>query len=82
MQRRVFFGVAFRHVLREGANEFAILRNAPDVNDAVLARYEAEDPVRINWENGAGGGTRTPSWTETYASWPPPSECICTGSWS
>jgi hypothetical protein len=34
-------------------------------------RFTAEDPVIINWENGAGGG-RTSAWTETYGDWPPP----------
>ncbi len=41
--------------------------------DEALAIYESEDPVQINWENGALG-ERTPAWTKTYASWPPPNQ--------
>lgn len=43
----------------------------PATFEEALARYEAEDPVTINWENGANGGRRS-AWTETYADWPPP----------
>ncbi|HWL65600.1 MAG TPA: CocE/NonD family hydrolase C-terminal non-catalytic domain-containing protein, partial [Actinomycetota bacterium] len=38
-----------------------------------LARYNAEPPVQINYETGAGGN-RVPAWSETYASWPPPNQ--------
>ena len=33
--------------------------------------FTAEDPVTINWENGAKGD-RSSAWTETYGDWPPP----------
>lgn len=36
-----------------------------------LDEYLDEDPVTINWENGAAGG-RLPAWTETYEDWPVP----------
>lgn len=45
----------------------------PETFEEALARYEASDPVRINWDNGALGG-RTPAWSQTYASWPPPNQ--------
>ena len=45
----------------------------PETFEEALARYNASDPVVINWETGAGGG-RTPAWTQTYASWPPPNQ--------
>ena len=41
--------------------------------DEALARYNEDDPVRINWETGAAGG-RNSAWTQTYASWPPPNQ--------
>ncbi|HYI45192.1 MAG TPA: CocE/NonD family hydrolase [Actinomycetota bacterium] len=45
----------------------------PETYSEALARYEAADPVQLNWENGAGGG-RVPAWKQTYASWPPPNQ--------
>jgi hypothetical protein len=42
----------------------------PETYSEALARYEAEDPVQVNWETGAGGG-RVPAWIERYGSWPP-----------
>ncbi|MQA62331.1 MAG: CocE/NonD family hydrolase [Actinophytocola sp.] len=45
----------------------------PATFDEALARYEAEDPVTINWENGARG-TRRAAWTDTYADWPAPQQ--------
>ena len=33
-------------------------------------RFTAENPVIVNWENGAAGG-RNSAWTETYDDWPP-----------
>jgi uncharacterized protein len=42
----------------------------PETYDEALARYNAEDPVQINWETGAGGG-RVPAWVDTYGAWPP-----------
>jgi uncharacterized protein len=45
----------------------------PETYAEALARYEAENPVQINWENGALG-ERTPAWIKTYASWPPPNQ--------
>lgn len=45
----------------------------PETYEEALARYEASDPVQINWENGAGGG-RVPAWTQTYGDWPPPNQ--------
>lgn len=41
--------------------------------DHALARYLEEDPVTINWENGAEGG-RHSAWTQTYADWPVPDQ--------
>ena len=41
----------------------------PETFAEALARFNAEDRVRINWENGAGGGRRSAS-TKTYPSWP------------
>jgi predicted acyl esterase len=38
-----------------------------------LARYQAEDRVVINFENGAHGD-RNGNWSKTYASWPPPNQ--------
>ena len=46
-------------------------RQATPSFDEALARYESEDPVTINWENGAKGG-RNAAWSATYADWPPP----------
>ncbi|MDQ3915015.1 MAG: CocE/NonD family hydrolase [Actinomycetota bacterium] len=45
----------------------------PETFEEALARYEDSDPLRINWETGAGGG-RNPAWTETYSQWPPASQ--------
>lgn len=36
-----------------------------------LTRYEAENPVTINWENGANGDRRS-AWTRGYSDWPVP----------
>lgn len=47
----------------------------PETYEEALARYEASDPMRINWETGAGGG-RVPAWSSTYASWPPPNQRV------
>lgn len=41
----------------------------PETFAEAFARYEAEDDVRINWENGARGDRRA-SWTQTYPTWP------------
>ena len=41
----------------------------PETFEEALARFEASEPVRINWETGAGGG-RVPAFTETYDGWP------------
>ena len=41
----------------------------PETFAEALARFEAEDDVRLNWENGAKGG-RSAAWTETYPTWP------------
>ncbi|MQA60242.1 MAG: CocE/NonD family hydrolase [Actinophytocola sp.] len=41
--------------------------------DEALERYQAEDPVTINWENGAAGGSKA-AWSETYADWPAPEQ--------
>ena len=46
-----------------------ITTSRPETFEEALARYEASDPVRINWETGAGGG-RNPAFTETYDGWP------------
>ena len=37
--------------------------------DEALARYEAENPLQINWETGAGGG-RVPAWKTRLDNWP------------
>ena len=47
----------------------------PETFEEALARYEAEDPVLINWETGAGGG-RVPAWSTTYPDWPPPNQDV------
>lgn len=39
--------------------------------EEALAAYEAEDPVKIFWEMGAGGG-RIPAFSTTHAAWPLP----------
>ena len=41
----------------------------PETYEEALARYEAELPVQINWETGAGGG-RVPAWTTRQDGWP------------
>ena len=38
--------------------------------ETAFERYTAENPVIINWENGARGGRKS-AWTETYSDWPP-----------
>ena len=50
-----------------GRNAWIDAMNYPD---ATAAEYWAEDPVIINFENGALGG-RTAAWTETFSTWPP-----------
>ncbi|MBI3118735.1 MAG: CocE/NonD family hydrolase, partial [Candidatus Hydrogenedentes bacterium] len=45
----------------------------PETYEEALARFEVEDRVLINWENGARGG-RSANWTQTYAHWPPPNQ--------
>ena len=45
----------------------------PENFEEALARYQASDRARVNWETGAAGG-RVPAWSETYASWPPPNQ--------
>jgi predicted acyl esterase len=45
----------------------------PETFEEALARYEAEPPVQINWETGAGGN-RVPAWIERYGSWPAPEQ--------
>ena len=54
--------------LEKGKGEYV---TRPETFDEAFARYNASDPVRLNWETGAGGG-RTPAWSETYGDWPPP----------
>lgn len=44
-------------------------KTRPETFDEALARYEAELPVQINWETGAGGG-RVPAWTTRHDGWP------------
>lgn len=47
----------------------------PDDYAAAKTAYEAEPDVRILFEQGAGGstpGAPIPTYTKTYASWPPP----------
>lgn len=39
--------------------------------EEALAAYEAEDPIKIYWEVGAGGG-RVPAFSSTHAGWPVP----------
>ena len=41
----------------------------PETYEEALARYEAELPLQINWETGAGGG-RVPAWTTRHDGWP------------
>lgn len=41
----------------------------PETFDEALARYEAELPLQINWETGAGGG-RVPAWKTRLDDWP------------
>lgn len=38
--------------------------------EEALEAYESEDPVIVNWENGAHGG-RNAAWSATYDAWPP-----------
>jgi predicted acyl esterase len=43
--------------------------------DAALARYEAEQPVRVLFDNGAGGavpGAPVAAFEASFAGWPPP----------
>jgi uncharacterized protein len=47
----------------------------PETFQEALARYESDDPVRLNWETGAGGG-RVPAWSTTYPDWPPPNQSV------
>ena len=47
----------------------------PETFDEALARYEGENPVRLNWETGAGGN-RVPAWSTTHADWPPPNQDV------
>jgi uncharacterized protein len=47
----------------------------PETFDEALARYESDDPIRLNWETGAGGG-RVPAWSTTYPTWPPPNQDV------
>ena len=42
----------------------------PETFQEALARYESEDRVIVNFENGATG-ERAASWTSTYDAWPP-----------
>ena len=41
----------------------------PETYEEALARYEAEPPVQINWENGAAG-ERIPSWISHHDDFP------------
>ena len=50
-----------------------VTRTRAETFAEALARYQAEDDVRINWENGAGGG-RLAAWSETYPTWPVPGQ--------
>ncbi|MBI4950467.1 MAG: CocE/NonD family hydrolase [Myxococcales bacterium] len=55
------------------ANRFAAY--ADDEYAAVLAAYEAEPPVRVLFESGAGGqepGAPVARFEASYATWPPP----------
>jgi predicted acyl esterase len=45
----------------------------PETYQEALARYNAEDPVTVVWENGAAGDRRG-AWTESYSDWPPPNQ--------
>ena len=47
----------------------------PETFAEALARFESDDPVRLNWETGAGG-SRVPAWSTTHASWPPPNQDV------
>lgn len=47
----------------------------PETFEEALARYDAEDPVIINWENGALGDRRA-AWSQTYGDWPPPNQTL------
>ena len=38
-------------------------------------RYTAENPVIVNWENGAHGGRKS-AWTQTYGDWPAPQTSV------
>ncbi|MFN2589053.1 MAG: CocE/NonD family hydrolase [Actinomycetota bacterium] len=62
-----------RHVNPPGTKSKGSYITRPETFEEALARYESGDPVRINWETGAGGG-RNPAWTETYSQWPPASQ--------
>jgi len=44
--------------------------DAMNFPDATAEEYWAEDPVIVNFENGALGG-RMAAWTETFSTWPP-----------
>jgi predicted acyl esterase len=59
-----------KHYEKDLAKGKGTLVSRPETFEEALARYEAGDPVRINWETGAGGG-HTPAWSETYSAWPP-----------
>ena len=43
----------------------------PETFEEALSRYNAEDPVRINWETRNDDGI---SWSQTYGAWPPPNQ--------
>jgi predicted acyl esterase len=45
----------------------------PETYQEAFARYNAENPVVINWENGAQSGRRS-AWSQTYAEWPAPNQ--------
>ncbi len=54
---------------------------ADDDLDGVLAAYEAEPPVRVLFENGAGGqvpGAPTARFEATFDAWPPPAGAATT----
>lgn len=55
-------------VLEEGPDGTLIER--PETFEEALARYEAGDPVVVNWDTGAGGD-RVPGFTTTHGDWPP-----------
>lgn len=46
------------------------LRDDLGIASATTAEYWAEDPVMINFENGAAGGRRA-AFTRTFSAWPP-----------